>query len=65
MKTLPIFSLAIILFSFQSKIAIAQDWKPVQGNVMTKWAADVTPDNVWKEYPRPLRKVKCSECRFR
>jgi Glycosyl hydrolases family 2, sugar binding domain/Glycosyl hydrolases family 2/Glycosyl hydrolases family 2, TIM barrel domain len=31
----------------------AQDWKPVLGNIMTSWAAGVTPDNVWKEYPRP------------
>ncbi len=31
----------------------AQDWKPVQGNIMTPWAATVTPDNVWQEYPRP------------
>jgi hypothetical protein len=33
--------------------ALAQDWKPVPGNIMTSWAAAVTPDNVWKEYPRP------------
>jgi len=33
--------------------ADAQDWKIVPGNIMTEWAAGVTPDNVWVEYPRP------------
>ena len=29
------------------------DWKPVPGRLMTRWAADVSPDNVLPEYPRP------------
>ncbi|HTX90646.1 MAG TPA: glycoside hydrolase family 2 TIM barrel-domain containing protein [Anaerolineales bacterium] len=31
------------------------DWRPVQGDLLTRWAKDVTPDNVWPwpEYPRP------------
>jgi hypothetical protein len=37
---------------------MAQDWKPVTGNIMTPWAAEVTPDNVWKEYPRPQMERK-------
>ena len=28
-------------------------WQPVPGNIMTRWAKDVRPDNVWPEYPRP------------
>ncbi len=28
-------------------------WQPVPGNIMTRWAKDVTPENVWAEYPRP------------
>ena len=31
----------------------AQEWKPVPGNIMTRWATYVNPENVWKEYPRP------------
>jgi beta-galactosidase/beta-glucuronidase len=31
----------------------AQDWKPAAGPLMTKWAKDVSPKNVHKEYPRP------------
>jgi hypothetical protein len=28
-------------------------WQPVQGHLMTRWAKDVSPDNVLPEYPRP------------
>jgi hypothetical protein len=33
--------------------ANAQDWKPAEGRLMTRWAKDVNPDNVLPEYPRP------------
>lgn len=29
------------------------EWKPVQGNIMTRWAKEVSPENALKEYPRP------------
>jgi len=28
-------------------------WQPVKGPLMTRWAKDVRPDNVHREYPRP------------
>jgi hypothetical protein len=28
-------------------------WKPVVGQLLTRWAGDVRPDNAWPEYPRP------------
>lgn len=28
-------------------------WKPVPGKLVTRWAKDVTPENVWPQYPRP------------
>ena len=28
-------------------------WKPVPGHIMTRWAKEITPENVWQEYPRP------------
>ncbi len=34
------------------------DWKPVQGHIMTRWAKEVRPDNVWQEYPRPQMRRK-------
>src|SRR5262245_7456016 len=33
--------------------AVADDWKPAKGPLMTKWAKDVSPDKVHPEYPRP------------
>src|SRR5437667_6562631 len=33
--------------------AAAAQWKPAAAPLMTKWGKQVTPDNVWKEYPRP------------
>jgi hypothetical protein len=31
----------------------AADWQPANSPLMTRWAADVSPDNVLPEYPRP------------
>ena len=31
----------------------ADDWKPADAKLMTRWAKDVTPENVLPEYPRP------------
>jgi len=28
-------------------------WHPAKGPLMTRWAAEVSPTNVWPEYPRP------------
>lgn len=36
-----------------SSAAPASQWKPVAGHIMTRWAAEVSPENVWPEYPRP------------
>ena len=33
--------------------AVAADWKPADGPLMTRWAKDVKPDKAWPEYPRP------------
>ena len=29
------------------------DWTPVEGTIMTRWAREVSPENVLPEYPRP------------
>ena len=31
----------------------ANAWQPAKGRLMTRWAADVQPDKVLPEYPRP------------
>ncbi|AWM37302.1 Beta-galactosidase [Gemmata obscuriglobus] len=32
---------------------VGADWKPAPAPLMTKWGKKVTPENTWKEYPRP------------
>ena len=29
------------------------EWSPVEGKMMTEWGRQVTPENTWREYPRP------------
>lgn len=36
-----------------STLAAAQTWKPAPVTLTTTWGAKVTPDNAWREYPRP------------
>jgi hypothetical protein len=33
--------------------SLRAEWKPAEGPLMTRWAKDVSPDNVHPEYPRP------------
>ncbi|HUT07362.1 MAG TPA: PA14 domain-containing protein [Candidatus Latescibacteria bacterium] len=35
------------------KTEAVTDWKPVGGRIMTRWAAEVKPDRVLPDYPRP------------
>lgn len=44
-----------IIICFLSLISYGQtsNWKPTPTPIETKWAKDITPENVWKEYPRP------------
>ena len=50
-----IFLFVLILSANLAVFAQSEDtkWRPVPGKIMTRWAADVSPDNVWPEYPRP------------
>lgn len=45
--------LGIILFTFNLFNVKAQDWKPVEGQIMTRFAKQVSPENALPEYPRP------------
>jgi hypothetical protein len=44
-------AIVVLLGACQSKPAA--EWKPVGGRIMTRWAAEVKPDAVLPEYPRP------------
>lgn len=46
-RALSSFLLTIIAFS-------ALAWKPVEGHISTRWAADVKPEKPWDVYPRPI-----------
>ena len=41
------FAFLVVLNSF------CQEWQPIEEKIMSRWAKEVTPDNVWQEYPRP------------
>ena len=43
----------IFLFLATTTQLLAADWQPVKGRLMTRWAKEVSPDNVHPEYPRP------------
>ncbi len=42
-----------LLALFATLGSLHAEWKPVEGRIMTRWAKEVTPLNVWDEYPRP------------
>ena len=44
--------LTILILIFSVPL-MAQNWAPAGNRIKTRWAATVTPENVWKEYPRP------------
>ena len=46
MKTLLVFALAL-------QTVFASPWEPAEFRIPTEWASKVTPENAWREYPRP------------
>jgi len=45
--------LVVICAALMGCSSMQADWKPADGPLMTRWAKDVSPGNVHKEYPRP------------
>ncbi|MCY3024354.1 MAG: glycoside hydrolase family 2 [Planctomycetota bacterium] len=46
--------IALIVLAFLCAAALpGEAWQPAKAPLMTKWAADVTPDKALPEYPRP------------
>jgi beta-galactosidase/beta-glucuronidase len=43
----------LILLLASAIAAAAADWTPAEGPLMTRWAKQVSPENVLPEYPRP------------
>ena len=47
-------TIAIVMIHLSLVTAAARaEWKPAKGPLMTRWAKDVSPENVHAEYPRP------------
>jgi len=51
MKVFKMLPLALILSVTAAESA--EPWRPAEGPLMTRWAKDVSPENVHPEYPRP------------
>lgn len=45
--------LLALAFLLTVKTAMAADWQAAKGPLKTRWAAAVSPDRAWPEYPRP------------
>src|SRR6188768_1639911 len=43
----------VVTAAGERPLAGGAQWKPAAGPLMTRWAKDVSPDNVLPEYPRP------------
>jgi hypothetical protein len=52
MKKLP-FPIIPLLSLFFLPSVRAEEWKPAEGPLKTRWAKDVSPSNALPEYPRP------------
>src|ERR1051326_5920899 len=46
------FLILSMALSFRA-IATEDAWRPAKGQLMTRWAKDVSPENAHPEYPRP------------
>jgi beta-galactosidase/beta-glucuronidase len=45
--------IALLTLVLAAVTAAAQQWKPAPVTLITQWGEKVTPDNAWREYPRP------------
>ncbi|MDN5201904.1 chitobiase/beta-hexosaminidase C-terminal domain-containing protein [Fulvivirgaceae bacterium BMA10] len=42
-----------IIMACENEKEPQSSWEPVKGHIMSKWAKEVDPAQVWQEYPRP------------
>lgn len=42
-----------LLLTALCTVTAQAEWKAVEGKMMTEWGRAVTPENAWREYPRP------------
>jgi len=46
-------SIAALLIVFAWAGSVTAEWKPADGPLLSRWSDQVSPENVWPEYPRP------------
>ncbi|MFH1923876.1 MAG: sugar-binding domain-containing protein [Planctomycetota bacterium] len=46
-------AIVVLAYGFLAAACCAADWKPAGGPLLTRWAKEVSPENVHPEYPRP------------
>lgn len=57
MKLISYIKLGVVLIVLMTgPPVIAQEWKVIEGKMLTSWGEKVTPQNAWREYPRPQLK---------
>ncbi len=44
---------SLVFLTLLTLAPVANAWQPAEGPLMTRWANDVSAENVWTEYPRP------------
>jgi len=47
------YKLSLLFLIFVSLSSLANDLNPAENTMLTTWGEKVTPDNAWREYPRP------------
>lgn len=43
----------LVLIALLTSAKMTAQWQPAGDKIKSKWAAEVSPENVWQEYPRP------------
>ena len=43
----------LVIIALLASAKITAQWQPAGDKIKSKWAAEVQPDQVWQEYPRP------------
>lgn len=56
MKNFRKLGLALLLMAFSAASPLQAKWRPAGDKIKTRWGKEVTPENAWREYPRPQLK---------
>jgi beta-galactosidase/beta-glucuronidase len=46
-------SILFVIIICSTLSSVGSDWQPAKNTMLTVWGEKVTPDNAWRDYPRP------------